>query len=216
VLLRLCVFARKLLPMLLFALLLSFLIGSIPFGVLLGKMRGVDVRSVGSGNIGATNVWRALGPAFGALSFALDMLKGLAGPLLGRWLIHGLDANFNDWIIAACGIAAVLGHIFSPFLGFKGGKGISTSLGALFGLMPLVGLLALALWGVVLGLTRIISAASIAACIGLPIVAVLLHVPTPFFVVALLMGLFAFVKHIPNLKRIAARTEPKIGAKKAT
>ena len=194
--------------MLVLALLLSFVIGSIPFGVLLGKMRGVDVRSVGSGNIGATNVWRALGPTFGVLSFALDMLKGLAGPLLGRLLLHDDEVG-----IAACGIVAVLGHIFSPFLGFKGGKGISTSLGALFGLVPLVGLLSLALWGVVLGLTRMISAASIAACIGLPILALLLHVPTPFFVVALLMGVFAFVKHIPNLKRIAAKTEPKIGRK---
>lgn len=192
--------------MLVLALVFSFVVGSIPFGVLLGKMRGVDVRSVGSGNIGATNVWRALGPSFGVLSFALDMLKGLAGPLLGRLLLHDHEVG-----IAACGIAAVLGHIFSPFLGFKGGKGISTSLGALFGLIPLVGLLALTLWGVVLGMTRMISAASVAACIGLPILAYLLHVPTPFFVVALLMGLFAFVKHIPNLKRIAAKTEPKIG-----
>lgn len=191
------------------ALLLSFVIGSIPFGVLLGKMRGVDVRAVGSGNIGATNVWRALGPVFGVLSFALDVLKGVAGPLLGRWLLHDLQ-----WGIAACGIAAVLGHIFSPFLGFKGGKGISTSLGALFGLMPLVGLVIFAFWGVVLGLTRMISLASVAACVGLPVVALLFHAPTPFVVVALLMSLFALIKHIPNLKRIAAGTEPKIGAKK--
>lgn len=192
------------------ALLLSFGIGSIPFGVLLGKIRGVDVRAVGSGNIGATNVWRALGPTMGVLSFALDVLKGLAGPLLGRWLLPGLE-----WGIALCGIAAVLGHIFSPFLGFKGGKGISTSLGALFGLMPPVGLAAFALWGVVLGLSRMISLASVAACLALPVLALLFHVPAPSFWVALLMGSFAFVKHIPNLKRIAAGTEPKIGATKS-
>ncbi len=201
--------------MIFLALLLSFVVGSIPFGVLLGKMRGVDVRAVGSGNIGATNVWRALGPTFGVLSFALDMLKGLAGPLLGRLLLHGAGGSGHEIGVAACGIAAVLGHIFSPFLGFKGGKGISTSLGALFGLMPLVGITIFAFWGVVLGLTRMISLASVAACIGLPVLALLFHVPTPFFLVALLMGLFALAKHIPNLKRIVAGTEPKIGAKKA-
>jgi len=191
------------------ALLLSFFIGSIPFGVLLGKMRGVDVRAIGSGNIGATNVWRALGPVFGVLAFALDVLKGVAGPLIGRWLLHD-----DQWGIALCGIAAVLGHIFSPFLGFKGGKGISTSLGALFGLIPLVGLVAFALWGVVLGLTRMIGAASIAAIVALPFLALAFHAPLPSFIVALLMSVFAFIKHIPNLKRIAAKTEPKIGRKK--
>ncbi len=192
------------------ALLLSFLIGSIPFGVLLGRMRGVDVRAIGSGNIGATNVWRALGPVFGVLAFALDVLKGVVGPLIGRWLCPELD-----WNIALCGIASVLGHIFSPFLGFKGGKGISTSLGALFGLVPLVGLAAFALWGVVLAATRMIGAASLVAIVALPFLALAFHAPWPSFFVALLMSVFAFLKHIPNLKRIAAGTEPKIGTKKA-
>ena len=196
--------------MLVLALLLSFLVGSIPFGVLLGKMRGVDVRAIGSGNIGATNVWRALGPVFGVLAFALDVLKGVAGPILGRWLVPE-----SDWNVAACGIAAVLGHIFSPFLGFKGGKGISTSLGALFGLVPFVGLGAFAVWGVVLGLSRMISLASVAGCISLPILCLALGERTPFLVVASLMSVFALWKHIPNMKRIANRTEPKIGAKKA-
>lgn len=203
----------NLFPMIVVALLLSFLVGSIPFGVLLGKMRGIDVRSVGSGNVGATNVWRALGPTFGVLSFVLDVLKGVAGPVIGHALIPG-----SPWGIAFCGIAAVTGHIFSPFLGFKGGKGISTSLGALFGLIPVVGLAAFAVWCVVVGLTRMVSAASVAACIALPILALLIRwpqpTPAPYFIVALLMSVFAFVKHIPNLKRIAAKTEPKIGAKK--
>ena len=192
------------------ALALAFLCGSIPFGVLIGKSRGVDVRAVGSGNIGTTNVWRALGPVAGGLVFALDVAKGVAGPLLGHWLIPQTEIG-----IAACGIAAVLGHTFSPFLGFKGGKGIATSLGALLGLMPIVGVIIFAFWGVVLGLTRMISAASIAACFGLPILALLFHAPTPYFVVALLMSVVAFVKHIPNLKRIKAGVEPRVGQKKA-
>ncbi len=196
--------------MLVLALLLSFLCGSIPFGVLIGKSRGVDVRAVGSGNIGTTNVWRALGPIAGGIVFALDVAKGIAGPLLGNWLIHG-----NTIGIAACGIAAVLGHTFSPFLGFKGGKGIATSLGALLGLMPIVGVIIFAFWGVMLGLTRMISAASIAACVLLPVLAIAFHHQQwPYVVVALLMAIVAFVKHIPNLKRIKAGVEPRVGAKK--
>lgn len=196
--------------MIFLALALSFLCGSIPFGVLIGKSRGVDVRAVGSGNTGATNSWRAMGATMGMLVFALDVAKGVAGPLLGNWLAPG-----NEIGIAACGIAAVMGHIFSPFLGFKGGKGIATSLGALLGLMPIVGVLIFVVWGVFLAITRMISAASVAACIALPILAWLFDAATPYFVVALLMSVFAFVKHIPNLKRIRAGVEPRVGAKKA-
>lgn len=197
--------------MLIVTLLLSFLCGSIPFGVLIGKSRGVDVRAVGSGNIGTTNVWRALGPVAGGIVFALDVAKGVAGPLLGNWLIPG-----NTIGIAACGIAAVLGHTFSPFLGFKGGKGIATSLGALLGLMPIVGVLIFAVWGVMLGLTRMISAASIAACVALPVLALIFyHQQWPYVVVALLMAIVAFAKHIPNIKRIKAGVEPRVGQKKA-
>lgn len=197
--------------MLVLALFLAFLCGSIPFGVIIGKSRGVDVRAVGSGNTGATNSWRAMGATMGILVFALDVAKGVAGPLLGNWLAPG-----NEIGIAACGIAAVLGHIFSPFLGFKGGKGIATSLGALLGLMPIVGILIFVVWGVFLAITRMISAASVAACIALPILALLFHAPPAYFVVALLMSVFAFVKHIPNLKRIKAGVEPRVGQKKAT
>ncbi|HEX9997780.1 MAG TPA: glycerol-3-phosphate 1-O-acyltransferase PlsY [Abditibacterium sp.] len=195
--------------MLFLALFLSFFIGAIPFGVLIGKMRGVDVRAAGSGNIGATNVWRVLGPKAGTAAFVLDVLKGVAGPLLGRWLIPE-----NEVGIAICGIFAVLGHTFSPFLGFKGGKGISTSLGALFGLIPLVAIIAFSAWGVVLAFSRMVSLASLAACVILPILAWSLEDSRAACVVATLMGILAFVKHLPNLKRILAGTEPKIGQKK--
>ena len=196
--------------MIFLALALSFLCGSIPFGVLIGKSRGVDVRAVGSGNIGTTNVWRALGPVAGGLVFALDVGKGVAGVWLGRWLAPG-----NEIGIAACGIAAVLGHTFPPFLGFKGGKGIATSLGALLGLMPIVGVIVFALWGMMLALTRMISAASIIACLALPVLAWFIADSRYYFVVALLMSVVALVKHIPNLKRIKAGIEPRVGQKKA-
>ena len=197
--------------MLFLALFGSFFIGAIPFGVLIGRLRGVDVRAAGSGNIGATNVWRVLGPKAGTAAFVLDVLKGVAGPLIGRWLVPNSEVG-----IAACGIFAVLGHTFSPFLGFKGGKGISTSLGALFGLIPLVAIIAFSAWGVVLAISRIVSLASIVACVILPILAWSLPGNSrAACVVATLMGILAFVKHLPNLKRILAGTEPKIGQKKA-
>lgn len=194
--------------MLLIALLLSFFVGAIPFGVFIGKMRGVDVRSAGSGNIGATNVWRLLGPKAGTAAFVLDVLKGVAGVFIGYKLLNGSEGS-----MAACGIAAVLGHTFSPFLGFKGGKGIATSLGALLAMMPIVGVLSVAIWAVVLAKTRTVSIASVTACIALPFFAFAFHGFKLFFFVALLMGIIAFLKHIPNLKRIAAGTEPKVGKK---
>ena len=197
--------------MLYLALILSFLIGSIPFGVIIGNICGVDVRKVGSGNIGATNVTRALGKKWGAVSFALDVLKGVAGPLLARLLV-GPDAAVA---IAACGVLAVLGHVFSPFLKFKGGKGIATSLGAMLGMMPIVGVLILLVWGVFLAITRMVSAASVIACVVLPFMAYAFYPKMPaFIVVAALMGLVSFIKHIPNMRRIAAGTEPKVGKMK--
>ena len=192
------------------ALALAFLCGAIPFGVLIGKMRGVDVRAAGSGNIGATNVWRLLGPKAGSAAFVLDVAKGLAGPFLARNFV-GPGAH---WEIALCAIAAVLGHTFSPFLGFKGGKGIATSLGAMFGLMWPVGIGLLLVWGAVLAVSRMVSVASVAGCVALPILALVFGVPMPYLLVGLLMSVVALVKHIPNLKRVVAGTEPKIGAAK--
>jgi glycerol-3-phosphate acyltransferase PlsY len=190
--------------MIVLALLLSFFIGAIPFGVLIGKMR-----AAGSGNIGATNVWRVLGPKAGTAAFVLDVLKGVAGPLIARWLVPG-----NDIATALCAVCSVLGHNFSPFIGFKGGKGISTSLGALFGLMPWVALIDFAIWGVVLAVTRRVSVASMVVCITLPVLAFAWHEPAPNLIVAVFLGIMVFVKHLPNLKRIIAGTEPKIGQKK--
>lgn len=192
------------------ALLLCYFLGAIPFGVIVGKMRGVDVRTVGSGNSGATNVWRTLGPAAGASVFGLDVLKGLAAPFIAHALI---GPHEYTWI-AVCAAMSIIGHTFSVFLKFRGGKGIATGLGAALGLMPIPALIAFAIWGLVLLLSRMISVASIAACIALPTLALLFNVPTPYVVVIAIIALLAIVKHIPNMKRIVAGTEPKINVGK--
>jgi glycerol-3-phosphate acyltransferase PlsY len=197
--------------MILLAVVLSYFCGAIPVGVLVGKTRGIDVREVGSGNIGATNVWRALGPVAGTIVFVLDVFKGLAGPLIAKGLLPG-----NEWAVALCAVAAVLGHVFSCFLNFKGGKGIATALGAILGLAPGLALVSFALWGVALGVSRFISVASVLACIAVIIGSWLpqFQVPVPSAIVITLMGVLAFIKHIPNLKRLAAGTEPRVGQKK--
>ncbi len=192
------------------ALIVSYLCGAVPVGVLVGRLRGIDVRDVGSGNIGATNVWRSLGPVAGGSVFALDVLKGLAGPFLGRALA-GPDAHRA---IAGCAVMAVLGHTFSIFLKFKGGKGIATSLGAMFGLTPIPALCCFALWGVVLLFSRIISVASIAACVAVPIAAYASGAPHSYVAVIGVMGLVGLLKHIPNMKRLRDGTEPRVGQKK--
>ena len=195
--------------MLFLALLLSYLCGAIPFGVLVGRACGVDVQSVGSGNTGATNVWRALGPKMGALVFALDVFKGFAATEIARRLAPN-DAN----ALALCALVVVLGHTFSILLKGKGGKGIATAFGAMLGIMPLVALGCFALWGLVLGLSRTISVASIAACIAAPIAAWITHQTLPIVGVVTLFCLVGLAKHIPNMKRLQAGTEPKIGQKK--
>lgn len=190
--------------------LISYLCGAIPFGVIIGKLRGVDVRAVGSGNIGTTNVYRTLGPAAGITVFVLDVLKGLAAPWLARLLL-GHDASVA---IALCALIAVLGHTFSLFLNFKGGKGIATGLGAVLGLSPIPALLCFALWGAVVLLTRMISAGSIVAALAVPVAFAISGAPLPSLIVVSLIAAVACYKHVPNMKRIVAGTEPKLFEKK--
>ncbi|HEX8552408.1 MAG TPA: glycerol-3-phosphate 1-O-acyltransferase PlsY [Abditibacteriaceae bacterium] len=191
-----------------FALALSYFLGAIPFGLIVGKARGVDIRNSGSGNIGATNVWRTLGPKAGALVFALDVAKGLAAPLLARALVGDTHA-----VVATCAAFAILGHTFSFWLRFRGGKGIATGFGAMLGLVPWVALGCLAAWGLALAASRMISVASIVACIVAPIGAYLSGAPVSYQIVIGALALVALIKHIPNMKRIAQKTEPKIGQK---
>lgn len=157
-------------PTWLLPIAIAFLAGSIPFSLLIGLSRGVDIRTVGSKNVGATNLGRALGPRYFALGFTLDLLKGLL-PTLGAGLSHQIVGTFSvppaqAWPWLAVMSAAVLGHMFSPWVGFKGGKGVATGLGALLGVFPALAVPAvgsLVVFIAVFALWRYVSAASVTA-----------------------------------------------------
>lgn len=210
----------------------SFLSGSIPFSLLVGKAKGVDIRQVGSGNPGATNLGRALGRKYFFIGFALDMLKGLvpvvvAGLLLetiGRFV--SMSAPTAVWL--ACAVAAVLGHVFTPWLKFKGGKGVATAFGALMGVFPvltIVGAIALGVYLFSLWRTRIVSISSMLAGCSLPVTTMLLLAlrandagaaltrdSGPWYLgfTCVLAGLVLYT-HRANIARLRAGTEPKIG-----
>jgi glycerol-3-phosphate acyltransferase PlsY len=213
--------------------LVAFLSGSVPWALVLGKLlRGIDVRQHGSKNIGATNAVRVLGRPIGYSVFALDAIKGAAPVVLAGWLLGTLvpwhtsavpDA-WRTWCVLGVAVAAVLGHVFSPWVGFRGGKGVATGFGALAGVWPTVTLAAfgsLLIWVILVKLTRYVSIASIAAALSMPVLIALiplaLGVPDPLWrvwpelvVVGLLASLVTF-KHHANIARLRAGTEPQIG-----
>lgn len=200
----------------------AFLLGAVPFGYLAGRLRGIDLRTAGSGNIGATNTLRVLGPAMGTAVLLLDVMKGLVPVLVAARLSHGSDGGAaNGWPVVGAGLAAVLGHTYSPFLRFRGGKGVATSLGVLIGLSPLVAGLALALFLVVVALTRYVSLGSLLAAVlqaflfWLP----LFHghpAPWSYRLFGLLAAVFVIVRHRGNISRLLAGTESRFGKHPAT
>jgi len=196
----------------LLALGLSYLLGAVPFGlVLIRLVRGVDLRTIGSGNIGATNAMRAGGKPLGLLVFALDCLKGWAAV---AWIAPGLGAAGPDGLDAlrvGCGAAAVLGHCFPAYLRFRGGKGVATACGALVGLDSRVFLAGGAVWLVTAALTRYVGLASIAMGAGFVAAAWLLDAAErPELVVgAALLFVLILARHRSNITRMLAGTEPK-------
>jgi acyl phosphate:glycerol-3-phosphate acyltransferase len=181
----------------------SYLLGSLPIGLWIARWwAGIDVREHGSCNIGATNVYRVVGRPAGVVVFVLDVCKGLAPPIVAA--CFGLA---DGWHVAA-GLAAIVGHTASPFLRFKGGKGISTSLGVLFGVAWQVGWTAWAMWGIALWLTGYVSLGSVIASVALSPLMVFFYphdvARLAFVVVAGFMSLY---KHRGNIARLAAGTE---------
>src|SRR5688572_15249243 len=155
--------------------LIGFLLGSIPTGLLVGRARGVDIRAHGSKNIGATNAFRVLGARWGALVFALDMLKGLAAALAARMLaVEAAPPGPSDpshllTFALFGGVAAILGHVFTPWLRFRGGRGVATSLGVFLGIVPWPTLLAFLLWAVLFAFSKRVSVGSIGAAVAYPV-----------------------------------------------
>ncbi len=188
-------------------LVFSYLIGSIPFGYIVGRFKGIDIRQHGSGNIGTTNVWRTLGPLFGVLVFICDAAKGIIGVMLGRYTgIEGIEL--------LTGLAALAGHSWPIFLGFHGGKIVATGAGVLMALSPLTLVIVLGVWGLVLAIFRYVSVSSICAALVLPISLYVFNPNLHYLLFGLLVALLAIYKHIPNLKRLLAGNEFKVGTKK--
>ncbi len=188
-------------------LLACYLLGSLPFGLLIAGARGVDLRKTGSGNIGATNVLRSVGRFAALFTVAGDSLKGAAAVGLARLL--GLDAAWQ----AGAGFCAVLGHNFSIFLKLKGGKGVATSLGVIAALSPLSGAFAVAVWLSVAFLTRYSSLSALLAFAALPAASYLLGASKPVVITAAALALLIIVRHAGNIKRLISGGERKIGEK---
>lgn len=198
--------------------LVAYLLGSIPTGYLAGRVRGIDIRTVGSGNMGATNVFRTLGTTAGVIVLVVDALKGYAAC---TWLCDGAlgfmkipTTNAELYRIIA-GISAVLGHNFTCWLKFKGGKGIATSAGVFVALAPLALGIALGVWIIVFALSRYVSIASIAAAVALPVAVWLTPNSLTLRIVTTALGMLAIAKHKGNLERLFKGRERRFGQKNA-
>jgi len=190
----------------------AYLVGSAPFGVIVGRAwRGVDVRQFGSGNIGFSNVLRVLGPAPAAVVLLGDLLKGLGPVLAGRGLLVSWSIPQPDLWLLAIALAPVLGHSFSVFLGFRGGRAVATTCGVLLGMHWPAALVGLVAWMLVVGATRYISVGSIAAAAAVPIYLALTGARWEWGAFWTLLAALVIARHIPNLSRLLAGTESKIG-----
>ena len=211
--------------------LVAYLLGSIPFGLIIGKSQRIDVREHGSKNIGATNVWRVLGKKFGLLTFFCDAAKGWLAVVLGIWIFEHwpwllFDPNLRHVIVprdqGVAGILAaigcILGHNFPVWLKFKGGKGVATSLGVIIGMMPLAALIVFAIWGIVFKVSRYVSLASLVAAVALPVAVIGLMFAGQirgwaYFYFACAAALLVIRRHRENIKRLVAGTENRFGQK---
>ncbi|MCL5290493.1 MAG: glycerol-3-phosphate 1-O-acyltransferase PlsY [Firmicutes bacterium] len=189
-------------------LVVSYLIGSIPFSYLVARYwKGIDIRKLGSGNVGATNVWRNAGPAAGIVALAGDLGKGVLAVLLAK--------NFGGAsLVALAAAAALAGHSWPVFLGFRGGKLVATGVGVITAISLPVGAAMAAIWLAVSGISRYISVGSIVAAVSIPFLMLSFHLETPYLVLGAFAAVFAVYKHVPNIKRLLAGTEPRIWQKK--
>ncbi len=183
--------------------------GSIPFALIIGQLHGVDIRRHGSGNVGATNAFRILGPIPGSLVFVLDMLKGSLPVYLAA-----LSLGFNAHLpIILVGTAAILGHMFPVYLNFKGGRGVATSAGVLLVMAPDLLIVTLLIFATSLILSRYVSVSSLTAVTLLTLLMFRLKRPLIYSVLCLLVAILIYIRHIPNIRRLLAGQESRIGEK---
>ncbi|MEK9629375.1 MAG: glycerol-3-phosphate 1-O-acyltransferase PlsY [Nitrospinota bacterium] len=182
---------------------MAYLCGSIPFGVVLAKAQNIDIRKHGSGNIGATNVARTMGKKAGLFTLAGDVLKGWG-------MVFLADLWFQKPIyVAIAGLVVYLGHLFSIFLKFKGGKGVATGLGVFGFVMPIATLISMGVFALSLKVSGYVSLSSILAAISLPILGIFFKMPLPYIYLAVIVGLFTLQKHHDNIVRLIQGTEAK-------
>ena len=201
-------------------LLGSYLLGSIPFGYVAGKIRGIDIRKIGSGNIGATNVVRVLGKRYGYSVFVLDFLKGFGAVKISMSIATNTRPEWGSpeifGILAA--IASVIGHSFPLWLKFRGGKGVATAAGALFGLMPVAALIAVIIWISIFWFTRYVSLASVVTAVALPLVILIMTRlnqirGNALFYSSLGIAVLVIWRHHSNLSRLMHGSEPRFTRK---
>jgi glycerol-3-phosphate acyltransferase PlsY len=184
----------------------AYLIGSIPTGLLLGKAYGIDVRKEGSGNIGATNLYRTVGRKVGIITLIGDCLKGLVPVVVVSY--STLPAEYSAWV----GLAAFCGHVFSVFLKFKGGKGVATALGVFLALAPLAVAIAIAVFALCMFLWRYVSLGSISAAAVMPLAVFFLGGSGTVTAVTLVIAAIVILRHLENIKRLISGSENKFKA----
>jgi len=190
--------------------LAAFLLGAIPFSWIIGRLAGgVDLRTTGSGNAGATNLARSLGLGAGLLGLGLDAAKGVAAVLLARAAAFGPGVSWQEVL---AGALVILGHNFTPFLRFRGGKGVATGAGVFGTLAPWAFVVALAVFGVVVALSRTVSLGSVLAAAALPLAVHLIYGERKVTLLAALVAVLVIARHRANLGRIAAGSESRLGA----
>ena len=197
--------------------LAAYFLGSIPTGYMLGRsLKGIDIREHGSGSTGATNVLRTVGKSAAIATLLIDLLKGSLALILVNAIYNSssgelLPAAWHPWLIIVTALAAIFGHSKSLWLNFTGGKSVATTLGVLLVMNPVVALATLGSFGIVLGISRIVSLSSICGAIAVNILMLALHQPLAYCIFAAIAGVYVIVRHQTNIQRLIAGVEPKIG-----
>lgn len=202
----------------------AYLLGSIPTGYMAGRLlKGIDIRTFGSGSTGATNVLRTVGKGPALLVLLVDILKGAAAIALVKWTYYleitstlappPVIENWFFWMITGVALAAILGHSKSIWLNFTGGKSVATSLGVVLAMSWPVGLATLGVFATVIAISRIVSLSSITAAIALPAIMLAIHQPLPYVLFGIAGGIYVIWRHRSNIDRLLAGTEPRVGQK---